>query len=279
MGGVAQTEGFALWDGSTWYSRGGGLNGLALTGMFGPDNRLYVGGLFTQAGDIPANNIATWNGTQWQTLGSGVDGSVQTLDFLSDGRLWIGGTAITTAGNLILPAPAAEWNGSAWTPLDFLTPPAVNTILKFLTMPDGTVYIGNSSDVVNPTIVPGATSVTNRGTGDVRPVITITAPSTTTTRLYRIENITTSDRLYFDLILNPGEIMTIDLTPGAIRIYSNVRTNLLSSVLSGSDLEAWRLQPGSNIIAVLANNSNTTATMRWRETLRSLDDASWRRPR
>ena len=34
---------------------------------------LYVGGDFTVAGDVPANNIAKWNGSSWSALGSGMN--------------------------------------------------------------------------------------------------------------------------------------------------------------------------------------------------------------
>jgi hypothetical protein len=54
------------------------------------DNNLYAGGLFTQAGGIPANNIARWNGSSWSVLGgsdNGTDGYVKTLAFGLDGKL------------------------------------------------------------------------------------------------------------------------------------------------------------------------------------------------
>jgi hypothetical protein len=54
------------------------------------DNNLYAGGLFTQAGGIPANNIARWNGSSWSVLGGsdhGTNGYVKTLAFGLDGGL------------------------------------------------------------------------------------------------------------------------------------------------------------------------------------------------
>jgi hypothetical protein len=38
-----------------------------------------MGGFFTNAGGVPANNIAKWNGSTWSALGSGVDSSVLAL--------------------------------------------------------------------------------------------------------------------------------------------------------------------------------------------------------
>ncbi len=39
---------------------------------------LYVGGEFTIAGDVLANNIAKWDGTNWSPLGSGMQGGGST---------------------------------------------------------------------------------------------------------------------------------------------------------------------------------------------------------
>lgn len=89
---------------------------------------LYVGGQFTKAGEVPANNIACWNGVGWSALGSGVTlsgvqgfhGSVQALAVYDpDGpgaalpALYVGGTfnqagGITTWG-------IARWNGTSWS--------------------------------------------------------------------------------------------------------------------------------------------------------------------
>ena len=40
---------------------------------------VYVGGSFTQAGGIPAQNIARWNGSGWSSLGAGLNSSVKAL--------------------------------------------------------------------------------------------------------------------------------------------------------------------------------------------------------
>jgi trimeric autotransporter adhesin len=90
----------ARYDGRNWFPLGSGLAkgpgfptvyALAVVGT-----DLYVGGDFTSAGGVPANNIAKWNGVSWSALGSGVNGVVRAL--ASNGtELFVGGQ-FTSAG-------------------------------------------------------------------------------------------------------------------------------------------------------------------------------------
>ena len=128
-GGVFVTAGgtavnnIAKWNGSAWSALGTGIGvgvgdrtdvrALAVSG-----NDLYVGGRFTMAGSIAANNIAKWDGSTWSALGTGVTGdryvSVDALA-LSGSDLYVGGS-FTTAGGT--PAKGiAQWNGYEWSPL------------------------------------------------------------------------------------------------------------------------------------------------------------------
>ena len=96
-----------------WQALGSGTNGVVLA-ILPVGNDVYVGGVFSTAGDIPSNNIAKWDGTSWSALGSGVNAEVDALAFMG-GNLYAGGT-FTTAGN----SPAsciAKWDGSTWSPL------------------------------------------------------------------------------------------------------------------------------------------------------------------
>ena len=77
--GEIRASGIAKWDGATWSSVGGGVNGhlLALAVFdngLGQGPALYAGGLFDTAGETSANNIARWDGTSWASLGEGVGG-------------------------------------------------------------------------------------------------------------------------------------------------------------------------------------------------------------
>ncbi|MCP4246482.1 MAG: hypothetical protein GY778_05485, partial [bacterium] len=75
---------------------------------------LYVGGEFTIAGDVFANNIARWDGTSWSPLGSGMNGQVRALT-VYNGDLIAGGN-FTTAGD-VFANNIARWDGTSWSVL------------------------------------------------------------------------------------------------------------------------------------------------------------------
>lgn len=90
-----------------------------------PDGRgpqpalLIVGGRFSVAGRVLANNIAAWDGDEWLALGAGAGGEAGTFVAalaVVDGLLVAGGT-FTHAGTASA-SNIAVWNGSNWQPLD-----------------------------------------------------------------------------------------------------------------------------------------------------------------
>jgi len=75
---------------------------------------IYVGGSFTQAGGIPANNIARWNTAtdQWYALGPGVQGQVYSI-VPKGTNIYVGGSFNDIGGQ---PAwSLAAWNASSQT--------------------------------------------------------------------------------------------------------------------------------------------------------------------
>ena len=76
--------------------------------IFGPDERLYVGGAFT----APGNRVAAYNfqTAAWETLSTGLGAQVNALAFDRQGRLYAGGAA-----GLIVGSTVARWDGSTWT--------------------------------------------------------------------------------------------------------------------------------------------------------------------
>lgn len=117
--------GFTLWkiqDGNFEVIGGGfsnppgykiGVNALALDAQ----GRLLVGGDFSYAGSIPANNIARWDHDHWEALGSGVDSTVSAILIDPTGKLTISG-GFSQAGGQVS-RNLAEWVDPAylWLPV------------------------------------------------------------------------------------------------------------------------------------------------------------------
>ena len=104
-----------------------------------------MGGNFTTAGSVPAENIAQWDGNNWSALGLGLNGGVNTLA-LSGNNLFVGGsfTVATNSG----PAPVAasriaQWNGNAWSALGG----GVNNSVSALAISGTNLYAGGSFTV------------------------------------------------------------------------------------------------------------------------------------
>ena len=78
---------------------------------------VVVGGSFTVAGSVVANNIAAWNPAtgQWSALGVGTNSTVRALSILPSGELVVGGE-FTAAGSVIA-QHVALWNGARWSRL------------------------------------------------------------------------------------------------------------------------------------------------------------------
>lgn len=89
--------------------------------MWDPDgagplpSAMVVGGEFSNANGVPANNIAMWNGTQWATFGTGMNSYVNALAVLPNGELIAGGNF--TSANGVPVSYIARWTGSTWAGL------------------------------------------------------------------------------------------------------------------------------------------------------------------
>jgi trimeric autotransporter adhesin len=107
---------------ANWLGLGGvpGVDGWVLSEVLDAAGNLYVGGSFTVAGSVMANNIAKWNGSSWSALGSGITGAgfdgagpyVSALA-VSGATLYVGGD-FTKAGG-VSATNIAQWNGSSWS--------------------------------------------------------------------------------------------------------------------------------------------------------------------
>lgn len=114
-----------------------GIGALAAKG-----SEVYVGGAFTTAGGILANNIAKWDGRRWSALGSGVSGGNMTrvLAIAFHGNeVYVGGDFSSAGG---IPANnIARWNGTQWSAVGNGPGGVVNDIAVG---PNGEIYVAGS---------------------------------------------------------------------------------------------------------------------------------------
>lgn len=76
-------------------------------------SNVYVGGIFTQAGGVPAVGLAKWDGANWSDVG-GFSGMVQTMT--TDGtNIYVGGWFTNAGGVHVI--NVARWNGTNWSAL------------------------------------------------------------------------------------------------------------------------------------------------------------------
>jgi hypothetical protein len=99
----------ASWDGAVWSMLGVASNSAANNWVRActelPNGNLVVGGDFTLAGAVNANNIAMWDGLAWAPLGTGPGGPVHAVRALANGEVIAGGDF---GGGI------ARWDGSSW---------------------------------------------------------------------------------------------------------------------------------------------------------------------
>ncbi|MEM9303353.1 MAG: hypothetical protein AAGE01_14655 [Pseudomonadota bacterium] len=83
------------WDGASWAAVDGSTDGFVFSlGVVrqgfnvetqSTDTRLWVGGLFGQAGELTARNVAAWSGERWFTLSTGTSDIVRAITEFDDG--------------------------------------------------------------------------------------------------------------------------------------------------------------------------------------------------
>jgi hypothetical protein len=96
-----------------------GTNGVVWALAADGTGNVYVGGTFTSAGGVVANNIARWNGRTWSALSGGLGGTayakVAALAVDRAGNLYAGGYFFSAGG--VAASHIAMWDGSTWSAL------------------------------------------------------------------------------------------------------------------------------------------------------------------
>ncbi len=121
MAGGRPANYVARWNSvtNTWSSLGTGIGGPApfVRSMAFKGDTLFVGGIFTKAGDQDATGIAKWDGTRWLPVGGGVGGPNPFVFAMagSGNDLYVAG-AFTQAGGTSANR-IAKWDGNGWSTL------------------------------------------------------------------------------------------------------------------------------------------------------------------
>ncbi len=271
-GGTATTH-IGQWFGS-FGSMTSGVNQevLGLATML--DGRIAPAGRFTTAGGGSALTMAFWNGVQFAPLGGGITNGLPVTAFVrNDNSLLVSGY-ISQVGSVPTPSGAVIWNGFTFLPFDIAVtiPGGGAGIWDFTQTPDGTVWAGG--DFFGSAKAASVTQIVNTGRSAVYPTMRLRNLSSGTAQVYQLVNGVSNDGIYFNLAMLPQEQVTLTLKPGARALTSNVRGNLLRSVVPGSNLATFNLAPGTNYISFFADNDSLEASFFWQPKGWSIDSGT-----
>lgn len=114
----------ARWKSAGWSSVGGNAIGNGSYALAvhddGTGQKLYIGGVFENAGPEAACAIASWDGTAWRRVGTADDAenlpwgvyALKSVQVGSESRLYMGGVLTTSAGQLV--SGVGYWTGKDW---------------------------------------------------------------------------------------------------------------------------------------------------------------------
>jgi hypothetical protein len=109
----------------------------------------YVGGNFTNASGISAQNIAKYDKVNgWGNFGSGVNGTVYSIAADSNGLVYIGGEFTSVSG--VSASNVAFWDGTNWNPLGSGTN---GPVAKINIDTNDKAYIGGTFDIAGSIVV------------------------------------------------------------------------------------------------------------------------------
>lgn len=242
---------------------GGGMNNQVRILRRDNEGGVYAGGKFTTAGFANAEKVAYWNRKEWYPLGFDAEGLLgEAADFTYDcavsdkGLVYFSGEFFS-ASHSPLSLNLSTWNKTRFSHLDVRLPvmtgsPAGYLSVYAIAIQGDDIYIGFNTpgDAIASQI---HNVVINNGTASSWPILDVVGPA----RLEWLENQDTGAVIKLDLYVRPGEYMFIDFRRGKVRAYSFFRGNVVAGVIADSDVGAFRMLPGSNRIAFLAEQTDS----------------------
>lgn len=125
--GKNSAQGVARYDGTNWFSLGGGIPELNVHTVAAVGSNVYVGGFFVR----PASgitNLARWDGNNWSALGNGLGdaGGRSSNEKFAAGitNLFVSGNFDNASG--IPVTNLARWDGTQWHSMDYSPSPFTN---------------------------------------------------------------------------------------------------------------------------------------------------------
>lgn len=250
--------------------------------IFDSLGNFYIGGSFTTIdSDSDFSYIAHFNDQAFVSLDGGMNGQVVGLALDDKDTLYAGGN-FTTAGTLtLLNDRLAQWNGSAWAPMD-INFDGNSEVNAFHFSPESRdLYVVTDSVGAGTGTYSGDTTINYTGSAEAYPTITFERSGGTSATLVSLRNETTGANIYLNYPLQDGEKLTLATNPFAgVSVTSTARLDANYAILQGSDIGGFFLTPSNtaagqdNIITAYvdtAGSPTVTATMFWRDTFLSQD--------
>ncbi len=156
--GRSLAGGIFRWNGSTWGAFGALHTGDVYAMAIDSQDRIYVGGAFTQvtqpdATIVPAGRIARWESTGWDVLAAGVNGEVRALSVDDVDRVYAGGLFLQ-AGSLAV-NHVARWDG-AWGALgQGAGEDGFEEVSTLLWTPDEALFVGGDVSFIDGHVANG----------------------------------------------------------------------------------------------------------------------------
>jgi hypothetical protein len=232
-------------------------NGYTLDALKTPDQRVFLG--YTGTSTF-GSALVQIQGLTTNSIGTQRDGQVDYIVEDADTLAWVAGYFTEINGQNYNSA-LARTNGYDYLPSDFFSGGAQGLYVST----SGTLFLTSFNGGANLTVGTAAAlgTIVNSGMSNVYPTLRIRNPSTGTAVIRQWANMTTKEYAWFALSMFPGETVELTTGPGRVAFQSTYRGDILSTIVAGSKLASWHLQPGQNIISFLADTDAVVADMYW----------------